>query len=204
MRAIVNYSTEKYYKGQDRLFKSIPVFSGACVMLKERSLKTPSHSENPYAFKIYAFEYAHALNFGYQQIVWLDASMYAVKPLEPLFEHIEREGYFLQDSEWPNSRWTNKRALEYFGTNEGQNISSGCVGLDFTKPIGREFFKLWKQSMLDGIFKGSWEDHRHDQTCASLIALKLGMTISPKDTFFQYATEPPIKEHILLIVDGIC
>lgn len=202
MRAIINYSTYKYYKGQVRLLKSIPVLDGSCIMLQEKDLQAPLHSDNPYAFKIYSFEYA--LNLGYQQIIWLDASMVAIKNLEPLFEHVEREGYFLQDSEWPNSRWTNERALEYFGTNEGQNISSGCVGLDFTKPIAMEFFKQWKQSMIDGIFKGSWEDHRHDQTCASLIALKLGMTISPKDTFFQYATEPPIKDHILLIVDGIC
>jgi hypothetical protein len=204
MRAIVNLSTKKYWPGQIRLVRSLRFKTDATLFLyrSEEDVESPEHKDNPYAFKIHAIE--KALEAGYEQVLWLDASMYAVKDLSPIFKHIEREGYFFQNSEWLNERLTNLHARNYFGTSEGWNISSGCVGLDFRNNQVKEFFKRWKQSMIDGIFKGSWEDHRHDQTCASLIAYKMGLKISPKDTFFQYITEPPIKENILLIVDGIC
>lgn len=205
MRAIVNLSTKKYWPGQNRLIESLKDKTDATLFMfrSEEEVGAPLHSENPYAFKIYAIE--KVLRAGFEQILWLDASMYILKDLTPLFEHIEREGYFFQYSGWDNSQWTDERALEYFLTNEGKMFATGCFGLDFTNTLAIEFFKRWEQSMLHGMFKGSHEDHRHDQTCASIIAYQMGLKLSPNHTFWQYgkADEKPIHENILLIADGI-
>lgn len=206
MRAIVNLSTEKYWPGQIRLAKSLRYKTDATLFLfrSEEEVGAPPHSENPYAFKVYAIE--KALEAGYEQILWLDASMYVIKDLDPLFKLIEGIGYYMQDSGWFNNEWTNEKAKEYFGTDDGLMISTGCIGFNFQLPYAKAFFNDWKQSMLDGIFKGSWDNHRQDQTCASIIAHKKGFMIAENNSFFQYgkAEEPPMHENILLIADGIC
>lgn len=206
MRAIVNLSTQKYWPGQIRLVRSLRFKTDATLFLyrSEEEVEAPEHKDNPYAFKIHAIE--KALQAGYEQILWLDASMYCVRDLSPLFKQIETIGYFFQYSGWKNYTWTNLHARNYFGTDKGNMLSTGCLGLDFRSNQAKEFFKRWKQSMIDGIFKGSWEDHRQDQTCASLIAYKMEMKLTDNNTFFQYgkAENPPMNESILLIADGIC
>jgi hypothetical protein len=206
MRAIVNLSTKKYWPGQARLIKSLKHKTDAALFMyrSEAEVGAPLHSENPYAFKVYAME--KAIEAGCQTILWLDASMYVLKDLTPLFEHIEKEGYFFQNSGWFNERWTNQKAKEYFGTNGGAMLSSGCIGFNLINAGAHRAFTEWKNSMLSGMFKGSWDDHRQDQTCISLIAYKSGLKLTENNTYFQYgkAAEPPIHENILLIADGIC
>lgn len=205
-RCVVNLSTRKYKRGQFRLADSLFTRATCDVVMfcSEEEVGAPPHAENNYAFK--PMSIIKAYEKGYRQILWLDASMRAIKSLEPIFEIIERDGYFFQDSGWPNSRWTNDRALEYFGTNEGPMLSSGVLGLDLTSEIGYKFFDQWTQAMRDGIFNGSWDDHRHDQTCASLIAFKMGLKLQPGNTFFVYGkeSEPTITEQTVLLADGVC
>lgn len=202
-RCVINLSTEKYWDGQERLRNSINGYDK--VMFTDvKQVSSPTHNENNYAFKVYSFIKAYEM--GYRQILWLDASIRAIKDIKPIFDLIDKDGYFFQDSGWPNSRWTNDRALEYFGTNDGAMLSSGVLGLDFTNSLAYKFFDEWSQSMRDGIFNGDWESHRHDQTCASLIAYKLGMKLQEGNTFFVYGKddEPIISDKTVLLADGIC
>lgn len=210
MRAIVNYSTEKYYEIQDRLFNS---FIGI-DKIKLRDLNCDSHESNPYAFKIQAIE--TALSAGYKQILWLDASCYAVKSPDKIFKIIDKQGYFLEDSGFKVGNWTNDKTLDYFqiSRDEAMNIpmnSAGFTGINFDTEIGWKFFSWWRSAMEFGMFQGKWDNdlhsestderckgHRHDQSCASLIAYKLGMKIEPVNTYFQAAS--PESE---LLHDGI-
>lgn len=205
MRAIVNLSTLKYKKGQERLIQTLEGKSNADLLMfmGEKSVGAPLHTDNNYAFKVYAIEMAR--NSGYTSVLWLDASMYVIRDLEPIFKIIEKDGYFFQDSGWTNERWTNKRTTDYFGTNAGKQFSSGVLGLDFTNAIAVTFFELWKQAMLDGQFHGSHTDHRHDQAAGSIIAHQMKLKIRKEGSVFIYQNPqvPSVNTNELIYANGI-
>lgn len=203
--AIINLSTEKYRKGQDRLSMSLVGNTTADIFMfkSEEEIGAPLHRDNSHGFKVTAFEHVRAL--GYTKVLWLDASMYVIKDLQPIFDQIEQDGYFWQDSGWPNSRWTNDRARGYFGTDEGTMMSTGVVGLDFDSPLACEFFDRWAKAMRDGIFHGDQRNFRSDQSCASLIAHLLKMKLTENNTFWQYGNinETAMNDNILIKAHGI-
>lgn len=203
IRTVINLSTQKYWVGQDRLKASINGSYNTVFWKHEQEVGTGPHSENNYSFKPLAFKIANEI--GYKKLLWLDASINVIKDLRPIFDIIETDGYFFQDSGWMNERWTNDRATKYFGTNKGKMLSSGILGLNLGTEIGVKFLSDWLQSMYDGIFNGSWDNHRHDQTCASIIAYKLGMKLQDGNTFMVYGkiTEPTISDKTLVLADGI-
>lgn len=205
-RCIVNVSTIKYRRGQSRLWGSLQGKTDASILLyyDEASVGADLHENNNYSFK--PMSMIKAYEAGYRQILWLDASMRAIKDLEPIFKIIEHDGYFFQDSGWLNSQWMTPEAYEYFGTDQGPMLSSGVLGLDLDSEIGYKFFDQWTQAMRDGMFNGSWDDWRHDQSCASLIAYKLGMKLQHGNTFFVYGdeNEPTISEQTIFLAHGIC
>lgn len=204
-RCVVNVSTDKYRRGQNRLHDSLQGRTNATILLfdSEESVGAEPHEVNNYSFKPMAM--IKAYEKGYRQVLWLDASMLVIKDLEPIFALIEKDGYFFQDSGWPNKRWTTFKAREYFGTDEGPMLSSGVLGLDLDSEIGYKFFDLWTQAMRDGMFNGDWSEFRHDQSCASLIAYKLDMKLQTANTFFVYGTEGNefILDETILLADGI-
>lgn len=206
MRAVINVSTKKYWQGQERLVNSLLESNrgiAALLCVDEVEVNAPLHTESMYAFKPYSF--ARAAEQRYTTLLWLDASMYVLKDLTPIFDQIERDGYFFQDSGWTNERWTPPHVKDYFGTNEGKMISSGVLGLDLNNPIGREFLIKWKQASDDGMFNGDYETSRHDQTCASLIIQNMGLTITPNNTFWTYGEIDTVyPDNILIIANGIC
>ena len=209
----------KYINGQKRLADSFwlhhPIES--CVdgimfssFQSESQLGSPSHKENPYAFKIYALEKMKDL--GYDQVLWLDSSIVFVKHSKPIFDWIEDKGFFFEEAgHWAGS-WCNERTLEYFGINREEAMkmpmfSAGFTGLDFSKSKSVEFFQRWKQSMLDGQFLGDWSNHRHDMTCASIIANQMDMVknYSSGGNFFAYIgggySQP--KESVICHLKGL-
>lgn len=188
MRAVVNYSTEGFFNGQDRLIHSLKGYVDV-YLFNPDNLECPSHQDNPYSFKIYAIE--QMIKEGYTQILWLDASVYAIKDPTPVFDWLKEKGIFLEESGHLTGDWSPDYVLKYFGITKDEamkmpTFSAGFTGLDFTNPISIEFFAKWKQSMLDGMFKGDWETHRHDLTCGSIIANQMGLVplYSPVCQFF--------------------
>lgn len=205
MRAIINLSTERYWPGQVRLAKSIQEHVDIRVILwcDEAEVDALPHLENNYSFKPLCFKRAYELGIRY--ILWLDASMVVIKDLTPIFDIIERDGYFFQDSGWMNDRWTNAKAKDYFSTDEGHMLSSGVLGLDMDSEVGNMFWQRWQGAMHAGIFNGSHTDHRHDQTAASLIAHNMGLKLQAGNTFMVYGKEdePTISDMTVLRADGI-
>lgn len=204
MRAVINFSDIKYRRGQHRLVGTLKMHCKQDYILFQsvNEIRCKHHKDSMYGFKPKSFLKAQSL--GYNSILWLDASMYVLKDLSPIFEQIETDGYFWQDSGWGNERWTTPEQKEYFGTNKGEMISSGVLGLDLTKEVGKEFLRRWDKASEDGMFNGSHEVTRHDQTCASLIINQMGLKITPNETHWVYGTpEETYSQNILLIANGI-
>lgn len=193
MKAIVSLATNNgnYYQAIARLGDSLKgKFDGTFLgFMGEESVQAPKHANNNYAFKLYAMSYARLL--GYSKTFWLDSSVYAVKNVQPIFDYLDRQGYFFEDSGHQVGNWCNDQTLDYFKLTRAEAmgmrmLSSGFVGIDFTKDTSVEFFERWKSSMYAGAFNGSWSDHRHDQTCASIIANQMGLKYSDNNNFFAY------------------
>jgi hypothetical protein len=205
---VINVSTTAYAKGQERLEESIKRSCGDTVKLVfYRNVMppgSPTHTENPYAFKPYAF--IDAVKRGHTKIFWCDASCVVIRgDLSPMFRH----GYYLQNDGWKVSQWVNQSCLDYFGLTraECEKITmfvAGCFTLDMSLEICQKFLAEWKKAADSGAFKGSWKDHRHDMTCGSIIAHRLGMKLS-EDGFIvsgPYTGKEP--QHVLVKLHGIC
>lgn len=192
-RAIVCLATEKYWKGMERLHRSLQEFTDVDKywFKSESEVAAPPHSDNPYAFKIYAIETVR--NLGYDQILWLDASVYAVKPIQPVFDWLDKNEVFMEEAGHWAGTWSPDYVLNYFKITKEQAMkmpmfSAGFTGIDFRTFTGQEFFIRWQNAMQEGMFKGSWSNHRHDLTCASIIANQMGLVdrYSPGGQFFAY------------------
>lgn len=176
---VVNFATGSYKKGQKRLSDSLNGHKQ--LMLSDYvSLGSPHHLDSPYQFKIHAIETA----WNHDPIVlWCDSSLWRVGDISVIENLILKDGYFMSEAgHWVGS-WTNQYTRDYFQlTPEEAKVpgglfmfSAGLLGLDMNNPLAFDFFTQWKQSALAGCFRGSYTDHRHDMTCASIIASRLGM-----------------------------
>ena len=180
-----------YRKGQDRLLQSlVNNFDGdVLAFTSEDQVGAPRHDENPYAFKPYCFY--EALKQGYKQVLWLDSSVWAVSNLQPIFDILQNEGYFMLDSGFYIKDWINDGCLNYFNLKIEQLIThklflAGLFGLNCNHPKSREFLLKWKNAADSGAFIGSWQNHRHDMTCGSVIANKLGMKYLQAEYYSSY------------------
>lgn len=156
-----------------------------------KEIGSPSHMENPYAFKWYAIEKVRKM--GYRFVLWCDSVLKSVRPVEQLLPEITERGVYLPEDGWKCGQFANDRALEYFGVtrDEAMTIPSvwACfMGFDFANPRTHEYFHRLKTACDAGIFRGRWgntqktesqdercKGHRHDQTCAELISYQMGI-----------------------------
>lgn len=176
---IVNFSTPNYARGQQRLRQSL---KGHKMLMFDNytAINSPTHQDSPYQFKIHAIE----AGFEFDDIVlWVDSSMFLVGDLSIIENIIKEDGYFMSEAgHWVGS-WTNQFTRKYFNLTDEESrvpggqfmFSAGLLGLNRKSDIAMEFFRQWKSAALAGCFRGSWSDHRHDMTCGSIIAQRLGM-----------------------------
>lgn len=177
---IVNFSTKQYERGQRRLDGSITNYNK--LMFTDYSqIGSTTHQESPYEFKVHAIRKASEQD---NVVLWVDSSMYRVGDLSKIESIIKTDGYFMEEAGHYVGRWTNKHTREYFGLTEEESkqgpggftmFSAGLLGLDFESDIAKNFFKVWAASAAAGCFRGDWSDHRHDMTCASIVACRMGM-----------------------------
>ena len=206
-KVIINLATGRYLRGQERLKQTCKKFSPQIPVMSWQNEfminMCPKHSVNPYAFKPYAFIEAMAKN--YELIFWMDASCYLVKDIQPLFDIIERDGYFMHEAgHWVN-KWTNDFQRNYFGKSEEElskipMFTAGCFGLNVKSEIGMKFLSRWLDAANNGAFKGDWSNSRHDMTCGSIIAQDLGMKYQYGENYLQYkAPEEANKNETITI-----
>jgi len=194
--AFVMFADTVYVKIQEPLIKSIRLIYPKAAIFAFRSFSEihpdcPPHSKDPYAFKLYAIE--HARFRGYDIAIWLDSPNRLVKPIDDLLPQISKVGVYLQRDGWLCGQWANDNCLRYFGLTRDEamqipNIYASIMAFDFRHPITSIFLERWKAACLAGIFRGNAKNdkgteskdtrclgHRHDQTCAELIAYQLGI-----------------------------
>lgn len=223
-RAVISFANQNgnYYQALARLGDSLKGrFEGDFIgYIGEKSIGAPLHSEIPYAFKIHAINCA--IQHGYEQILWLDSSVYAIRPIDHLFDIIGEQGYLMQDSGWHIGEWTNDHSLDTFKISRDEAMTMKCygnaglLGLDTTNKTAIKFLALW--GYYSELFKGDWNNHdnsesndprckghRHDMSIGSIIANKMGMKFHPFTEILQYAAPDtePVNDTICLFAQGI-
>ena len=225
-KCIISFANSRgnYVKSLARLSESLRNnFDGDFLaFVGEQSIGAPLHSENPYAFKIYAWY--EAIRRGYTHILWLDSSCFAIKNTKPIFDKIDQQGYIMQEAGHLAGTWTNDNALAYFGISRDQAMKMPCygnagfLGLKINSEIPNHFFTTWAHSMDAGMFKGDWtnEDHsqssderckghRHDMSCGSIIANDLGMKYESGQRWLQYGGvfDEVLNDSIIIKAQGL-
>ncbi len=193
---IINVACGNWYpQGQDRLILNLDAvgYRGDMMPWRDRFPQGRTHAEVPYGFKPFAFD--EARKQGFQRVLWLDAAEVIEKPVTPIFDHIEKQGYFLMNNVGFNTgEWCSDAALQSLGLDRETSFAMphlmACVmGFDFSKPRSHEFLDAWIRLANDGkTFPGKHSNangevsknprvrgHRHDQTAASVLALRLGL-----------------------------
>lgn len=188
---VVNFSTREYKAGQNRLRNSLNGHSN--LMYSEyNQIGSPRHKESPYEFKVHAIRKAMELD---DIVLWVDSSMYLVGDLSAIESIIKTDGYFFEEAGHYVGRWTNQFTREYFNLTDEESkqeaggitmFSAGLLGLNLKSELAMQFLYEWEQSAKAGCFRGNWEDHRHDMTCASIIATRLGMKYQSGGTHLAY------------------
>lgn len=160
-------------------------------------------------YNVKAACFYEAIHAGYTTILWADASMWNQKPIDPLIEEIERDGYFLGTSGYGAAQTTTDAQLAYFGVTRDQaaqwpDSATGLFGVDLQNPVAKKFIDEWMEAAVNGAFGGSRlhagqsEDPRfafgrQDQAAASIIAGKNGMKLGDIGRFVSFAWDPPTK-----------
>ena len=162
-RMILNVATTHgYVWGQGRLTDSLirhgwDVNTGLMKWTGSLPPGSLPHDQHPYAFKTRAIELA--LEQGAETVLWLDAATWAVKPLEPFFERIEREGHYFFHGGATLGQRSSDASLNHFGCTRDeamkhQLIGGTVYGFDFRNPRTQKFWKLWCEYRDAGLFAG--------------------------------------------------
>ena len=169
--------------------------------------RCPPHLEVPYAFKAYAIE--EAIRRGYRYILWVDSSVIPILPLQPMWDLVVEQGYWIPKNQgWNCGQWTCDSALELLGITREEafdipQIAATAFCLDVQNDTALEFYLEYSRLARNGSFCGSWINdkqqasgdrrvlvHRHDQTAASVAAYRLGMTLTEQPKIFTDSPRP--------------
>lgn len=187
---IVNFATGHYLKGQQRLSNSLNGHKK--LMLNDyTAIGSPTHSESPYEFKVWAIEAAWEMD---PVVLWVDASMWRVGDISKIENLITNDGYFMTESGHWTAQWTNQFTKDYFKMTEEEAkvpggmfmFSAGLLGLNKDFEVSREYMLQWKEAAKAGCFRGDWKNHRHDMSTGSIIAQRLGMKFQRGGEFMSY------------------
>ena len=179
-RVVVNVATGPHYlKGQERLLAKVKELREQICAFGGILEAWPSHDVKPYAFKAYALAYASRFD---DTLLWCDASLLPIKPLGPLWERIERDGYWISRNGFTNYEWTADSAYpDLFSdmrigdggtwTNWGavplmikarlinreiEHVTAGCFGISLRHETGREILRQYLDLAKTNAFCGPW------------------------------------------------
>jgi len=211
-RCVFSVATKQFIKGQDRLANVLDTMGERRQFWRDHlPLGSPSHQSHPYAFKAWALTAAYNLRSRPTTLLWCDSCILPIRSLGPVWDKIERDGYFFIRNGFENSQWTthtayrplfpelpwdsdpSKAMAQAKEMNQGiQHVVGGCFGVSLDHKIGREFLSEFDRLSQTGAFIGPWTggvgvQHRHDQTCSSVIAWRLGMKLTDAPELFAYA-----------------
>lgn len=131
----------------------------------------------PYAFKIAALREAKRL--GYQNVLWLDASITSLAPLNSLFEKIEQDGYLTVGNTHCVGPYFNKSSAASLSVNYDEcfqipSVSAGILGLNFHNEHANELLTRWYLAAKD---PHAFFSARSDQNVLSVLLYQMHMPI---------------------------
>lgn len=196
-----------YGRGVDRLVKSLDEvgYTGQRIIFKDSYPDgCPKHSDDPYAFKLWAMQ--RARDQGATRVLWVDASAWAIRNPDPIFDLISDRGAFVMMDGHFIGEWTSDQCLANLGIDRESVMRMGMIwacsiGLDFARIQCQEFFRDWQSQASIGSFRGPWNNddrkaspdprvrgHRHDQSVASVLVHRYGLPFTPcGDALFRSA-----------------
>jgi hypothetical protein len=193
----VTYSDGRYAGQEAALVKTVQSRGYDILVFNScADIGSPSHQESPYAFKYHSILEAHKR--GYSVVIWCDSCLTLQKTIFEWIQTIKDVGVYLQhDESWSCGMWANDTALSYFGVSRDDamkipSIYACTMAFDFRHPRTSQFLARWKDALDAGCFRGNWTNkdntesqdprcrgHRHDQTCAELVAHELAIPLQP-------------------------
>jgi hypothetical protein len=206
-----------YGVGVERLHRSLIYhgYAGSMLLWKD-SLppNSPTHQENPYAFKIYAF--IDAIQRGYKVVMWLDSSFWCIKNPHHLFDIIYDNGVFAFRSGYNCAQTCPDNLLARMGYTRDEaeklpEIATGMVGLNIDNPNGKAVFDLWAELCFEGYFKNDRHHNpaesadkrylhgRQDQAAMSMVIHKLGLNVDFTDYVAYYGTNHNPEKTVFFI-----
>jgi len=207
-RCVVSVATGRYVPGLQRLLASPFIETDTAAWFDTMPPGSPSHLDVPYAFKPHALAYASKQ--GATTLLWADACILPLRSLEPLWDRIERDGYWISRNGYQNSQWTAESAYPDLGVTHEENdniehVVATTFGLNLGHERGRYIFEEYLRLAKTNAFKGPWTggigtQHRHDQTALSVCAWRAGCELTSAPDVFCYRGGETDKT--LLVADG--
>ena len=132
---------------------------------------SPTHFEAPFGFKPFCFMEAKKL--GYEQVLWIDSTCVAIRPLEPVFRMMEQKGYVIFTNNYGQTmgQWCSDEVLRINNISREDalkipEVPCSTIGLNLQNALACKFLEMWHQKSTDGItFRGikekiaNWEDY---------------------------------------------
>lgn len=164
-RAIINVAVEQgfYLPLQQSVLAACREFGGdADLFFGGYPEGCPSHKTHQYAFKVWAMDLA--VQGGFRQIMWIDCRCRPVASLEPVWDVIERDGFYVS-SEYDAKLgdWCSDEALKLFGIDRGTArciplVRGGVFGVDVSSAIGGQVWQGYKALCEAGAFNGAHQN----------------------------------------------
>jgi len=179
-----------------------------------------NHEQVQYHFKGVAMNEAQVR--GHDSLLWLDAVMMAVKPIEAVWQQIEERGYILWHhpaGQWTVGAWTSDACLKHYKLSRQEALQvpmlcSGAFGYSTKHPLGKKLHDAFIFAPAAAL-KGRWHNqsgavskdkrvlgHRHDQSVLSIIAHKLGLEATPTPEFVAPAGQEDARTFIVHDMHG--
>lgn len=186
-RAVVSVASDSWTVGQARLLSQLRAqgeqfeawinqLPAGCPPHRTRGvLGAPQEQCVPYAFKAYALK--EAVVRGHSTLMWADACILPIKDLTPLWERIERDGYWFARNGYRNDEWTADSAYEdLFNWPVGgepnpsledmrqlnrdiQHVVGTCFGISTAHPLGHMFLEeYYRLASTTKAFCGPWQN----------------------------------------------
>lgn len=215
---IINVGFGKWYeRGTQRLVDSLKKVGWDGDILTWNDWPSDKFGRgNVYTIKPAAFQ--EAIDKGYENILWLDSSVWAIRNPEPLFDIIREDGHYFWKSGFWCSQVCHDKCLEYFGVDRDTAATyldcyACMMGLNAKDETSKKFLDRWFQAAKDGVFEGSWHHdgqsgdprflfYRHDQSCASVILNKLGMYIHDPNIYSD-VYHNDLNESVIFVAQGM-
>jgi len=191
-----------YAEGQARLKQSLidVGYTGDTLFFANETINEYYQSDCHYTIKAAALY--EAVKLGYEQILWLDCSVWLHQHPQPIFDLIDIQGYYLIDSGFNGAQTISDKALSIVGIDRDTaekipEVWSCIFGLNMSKIKGERIAFVFNRTAKDGVFHGSREHdnqsndarflfHRQDQSGLTLSAHFVAAKLTPNTLHLAY------------------